>query len=92
MSYRKVSEILGILGILGRDDNYLLFVCLPWTDDGEQRWCVHLRENGKNYRFHMLEILEISQVPTAGRWQMTFGLCGGLLKPVIFSVFPYIIF
>ena len=48
--YRKVSEILGILGILGRDANYLLLVRLPWTDDGEQRWCVHLRENGKNYR------------------------------------------
>ena len=48
--YRKVSEILGILGTLGRDDNYLLLVRLPWTDDGKQPWCVHLRKNGKKYR------------------------------------------
>ena len=40
----------------------------------------------KNARFHMLEILEISQVPTAGRWQMTFAF--SLLKPCNFFRFP----
>ena len=46
----------------------------------------------KNARVCMLEILEISQVPTAGRWQMTFAPHGGNPQPGIFCCFPQLCF
>ena len=41
----------------------------------------------KNAGVGMLAYFEISQVPTAGRWQMTFAPHGSLLKPCIFFRF-----